>query len=77
MKNMRYNQVSKNLRSTQRLNRCFFVPLILSICHFLAFVRPFNGGVWSAQAPRRRRRLEHPHHLGGVSILKTYGGRHG
>lgn len=77
MKKFRYNQISKNLRSNQRLIRCFFVPLILSMCHFSACPLLSYGGVWQAQAPRRRRRLEHPHPFGGVSILKTYGGHHG
>ena len=55
-----YNGGSKNLRSTQRLNRCFFVPPIMAACR-LTRCAFFYGGVWQAQAPRRRRRLEHPH----------------
>ena len=68
-----YNGGSKNLRSTQRLNRCLFVPLIIAACHLTrcAFV---YGGVWQAQAPRRRRRLEHPHPFLCGLQSKTYGG---
>lgn len=75
MKNIGYNKTSKNLGSTLRLNRSFFVPLIMAIrsltCSPLAY-----GGVWPAQAPRRPRRLEHPHLLGGFQS-KNLGGHHG
>ena len=70
-----YNGGSKNLRSTQRLNRCFFVPPIMAACH-LTRCAFFYGGVWQAQAPRRRRRLEHPHPFLCGLQSKTYGGSH-
>ena len=70
-----YNGGSKNQGSTQRLYRCFFVPLIVAACHLTrcAFV---YGGVWQAQAPRCPWQLEHPHPHMVASILKIQGGSH-
>ena len=70
-----YNGGSKNLGSTQRLYRCFFVPLIIAACH-LTRCAFFYGGVWQAQAPRRPRRLEHPHPYTVAFKSKNLGGSH-
>ena len=70
-----YNGGSKNLGSTQRLYRCFFVPLIVAACH-LTRCAFFYGGVWQAQAPRRPRRLEHPHPYTVAFKSKNLGGSH-
>lgn len=70
-----YNGGSKNLCSTQRLYRCFFVPLIIAACRLTrcAFV---YGGVGQEQSPRCHRQLEHPHLYTVASNLKTCGGSH-
>lgn len=70
-----YSCGSKNLGSTQRLYRCFFVPLIIVACH-LTRCAFFYGGVWQAQAPRRPRRLEHPHPYTVAFQSKNLGGSH-
>ena len=70
-----YNGGSKNQCSTHRLNRCFFVPLIIVACH-LTRCAFFYGGVWQAQAPRCHWQLEHPHPHTVASNLKTSGGSH-
>ena len=70
-----YNGGSKNHSSTQRLYRCFFVPLIVAACH-LTRCAFFYGGVWQAQAPRRPRRLEHPHPYTVAFKSKNLGGSH-
>ena len=70
-----YNGGSKNLRSTQRLNRCFFVPLIIVACR-LTRCAFFYGGVGQEQSPRCHRQLEHPHLYTVASNLKTCGGSH-
>ena len=68
-----YNGGSKNHSSTQRLYRCFFVPLIIAACHLTrcAFV---YGGVGQEQSPRCLWQLEHPHLFTVASNLKTTGG---
>ena len=70
-----YNGGSKNHSSTQRLYRCFFVPLIIAACHLTrcAFV---YGGVGQEQSPRCLWQLEHPHLFTVASNLKTTGGSH-
>ena len=76
---MGHNGGSKNLRSTQRLYRCSFVPLIiggLSLQFMQGGRLSIYGGVWQAQAPRCRRQLEHPHLILGGIKSKTYGGNH-
>ena len=70
-----YNGGSKNHSSTQRLYRCFFVPLIVAACHLTrcAFV---YGGVGKEQSPCCLWQLEHPHPHTVASNLKTSGGSH-
>lgn len=68
-----YNGGSKNHSSTQRLYRCFFVPLIIVACR-LTRCAFFYGGVGQEQSPRCLWQLEHPHLYTVASNLKTTGG---
>ena len=61
MKHLSYTTSSKNTGSTQRLYRCFFVPLIYAVRHTLAGCIAVFGGMGKAQAPRCHRQLEFPH----------------
>ena len=72
MKHLSYTTSSKNLGSTQRLYRCFFVPLIHAVRRLLTGCVAVFGGVWLAQAPRCPVQLEHPHLLlGGIQSKNT------